>query len=134
MKTSRIVKLMGVVLISMLLTVQVEAADRKVRGAEKNAISLTVDKPIIEFLARAYSEQLSAADIIRVQRMLDQVDHITITFRDKDASDYVLHFKALDKKGLEDWMFSEGYLKSNSEPDAEVASIEPWMLDPNYLD
>jgi len=132
MRTSRILKMMGIVLFCLLLTTQVEAIDRTHRGAAKKAITLTVDKPIIEFMAKAYADQIDAKDIVRMQKMLGQIDHIVISFRDKDASDYVLKFKSLDEHGLEDWMFLEGYLTAASEP--EATAIEPWMLDPKYLE
>lgn len=132
MKTSRILKLMGVVLISLVLTTQANAIDRTHRNADKKAITLTVDKPIIEFMAKAYADQIDAKDIVRMQKMLGQIDHITISFRDEDASDYVLTFKSLDEQGLEDWMFNAGYLTSSPEP--EAAPLEAWMLDVNYLE
>jgi hypothetical protein len=132
MKTSRILKLMGVVLISLVLTTQAKAIDRTHRNADKKAITLTVDKPIIEFMAKAYADQLDAKDIVRMQKMLGQIDHITVSFRDEDASDYVLKFKSLDEQGLENWMFNAGYLISSPEP--EAAPLEAWMLDVNYLE
>jgi hypothetical protein len=131
MKISRILKLMWIVLIALVVTTQVEAIDRTHRVAEKKSIMLTVEKPVIEFMANAYAGQIDASDIVRMQKMLGQIDHITISFRDEDASDYVLTFKSLDKQGLEDWMFSEGYLTSTPEP--EAVAIESWMLDPEYL-
>jgi hypothetical protein len=134
MKTSRILKLMGIVLMALALTAQVDAIDRTNHKAAKKAVTLTVDKPIIEFMAKAYADQIDAKDIIRMQKMLGQIDHITVTFRDADASDYVLKFKTLDEHGLEDWMFSEGYLTSDPEAEPAPSAIESWMLDPSYLE
>jgi hypothetical protein len=132
MKTSRILKLLGVVLIVLSLSFSVEANDRTNRHVTKKAVTLTIDKPIIEFLAKSFGDQVDAKDIVRMQKMLSQIDHITITFRDADAADYILNFKSLDKQGLEDWMFSEGYLTNDS--DLASSEIEPWMLDPEYLE
>lgn len=132
MKTLRILKLMGIVLIGLVLSAQVEANERTHKRAAKKAITLTVDKPMIEFMAKVYSDSIDASDIVRMQKVLGKIDHITISFCDTDACDYVLKFRPLDEKGLEDWMFNEGYLKANADPD--VASIEPWMLDEDYLE
>ncbi len=132
MKTSRILKLLGILLIGLTLSTQVDAIDRTNKRAPKKAITLTVDKPMIEFMAKAYSDNIDANDIVRMQKVLGQIDHITISFCDTEACDYVLKFKTLDAAGLEEWMFSEGYLKSSANP--EVASIEPWMLDEDYLE
>jgi len=133
MKTSRILKLMGIILVTLFLTTQVEAVDRINHKTAKKSVTLTLDKPILDFMVKAYADQnqIDSDDIVRMQKVLGQIDHITISFRDKDASDYVLTFKSLDDQGLEDWMFSEGYL--TSEPEPEASAIEPWMLDPEYL-
>ncbi len=132
MKTSKMFKLVGIILIGLSLSTQVEAFDGLHRKSAKKTITLSVDKPVLEFMAKAYADQIDAKDIVRMQKVLGQIDHITISFRDADASDYVLTFKALDENGLEDWMFNEGYLVKTSEP--EVAAIETWMMDPTYLD
>lgn len=131
MKTARILKLMGIVLTGLLLTTQVEAIDLNKRSDEKKTIKINVDKPIIEIMVKAFADQINAKEIARIQKVLDQIDHITISFCDKDACDYVLKFKPLDNNGLEDWMFIEGYLTAAPEP--EPMAIEPWMLDPEYL-
>ena len=115
MKTARIFKLTGIVLIGLLITTQAGATDNKLRVSEKAALTLTFDKPIIEFMAKATAEQIDANDILRIQKMTGQIDHIAITFTDKDAMDYILKFKSLDEQGLEEWMFSEGYLTSAPE-------------------
>jgi len=131
MKTSRILKLMGIILVTLFLTVQAEANDRTYRKTAKKSVTLTLDKPVLDFMVKAYADQIDGNDIVRMQKVLGQIDHITISFRDQDASDYVLTFKSLDDQGLEDWMFNEGYL--TSEPEPEPAAIESWMLDPEYL-
>jgi len=43
-------------------------------------------------MAKAYADQIDAKDIVRIQKVLGQIDHITISFCDKDACDYVLRF------------------------------------------
>lgn len=131
MKTSRILKLMGIALMGLLMAAQVEATDRTNRKTVKKAVTLMIDQPIIEFVSKVYADQLEADDVVRVQKMLGQIDYVTITFSDKDACDYVLKFKPLDKLGLEDWMFKEGFL--NSCPETGTVAIESWMLDPDYL-
>jgi hypothetical protein len=132
MKISRIARLMGIVLIGLLLTAEAGAMDRTRHQAAKKAVTLSMDKPLIEFVAKAYADQMNSDDIARVQKILGQIDHITITFNDKEASDYVIRFKPLDERGLEEWMFNAGYLLSSN--DTEAASLEPWMMDPEYLD
>lgn len=134
MKTSRILKVLGIVLFGMVMTAQVNAIDFRNRSVDKKSVTLTVDKPIVEFISKIYEGQMNADDILRIQKMVSQIDHITVTFRDEDASDYVLKFKSLDEQGLEDWMFNEGYLNSAPEPEAESAGIEPWMLNQEYLE
>lgn len=132
MKAFKILRLVGIVLIGLVLTTQVEAIDRTNRRVVKKAITLTIDKPIIEYLTKAYAEQIDAEDIVRMQKFLGQIDHITIAFSDEEASDYVLKFKSMDEKGLEQWMFDAGYLGSAPEP--EVARIESWMMETEYLE
>jgi len=104
------------------------------RRSARKTINLTVEKPIVEYLAKIYADQIDASDIFRLQKLCCQIDHITVSFVDEDASDYVLKFKHLDKKGLEAWMFSEGYLISEPAPEAEIAEVEAWMLDSDYLE
>jgi aminoglycoside phosphotransferase family enzyme len=98
----------------------------------KNSVTLTVDQPVIEYLARIYADEMDAGDIRRIQKMCCQIDHITVVFKDEEAADYVLKFKQLDKKGLEQWMFDGGYLLSSVAPEDMV--IESWMTDSNYLE
>lgn len=123
MKTIRILKLTGIILMGLILTAQVEAKESKIRLTEKRALTLTVDKPVIEFMAKAYSDQIDAKDIVRLQKVAGQIDHVVVNFRDENASDYVLTFKSLDESGLEAWMFNEGYLSSG--PEALPASQTP---------
>lgn len=131
MKTSKIVKLIGIVLIGLFFATQVEAKGKTGVNNEKKAVTLTVDKPIIEFLAKAYGDEINAEDIVRIQKMLGQIDHITVTFTDKDAVDYVLKFKPIDGKQLEAWMFEAGYLSEDYQVEPEV--VVPWM-DNMHLD
>lgn len=93
----------------------------------KNTVNLTLDKPIIEFLASAYGDQVDASAIIRMQKTAGKIDHVTVTFRDADAVGYVLKFKELDEKGLDEWMFESGYLDNDSQSAAEP--LVPWMQD-----
>ena len=102
------------------------------RKASKNSVTLTVDQPVIEYLSRIYADDIQADDIMRIQKVCCQIDHITVVFKDETAADYVLKFKQLDRKGLESWMFGEGYLVSAPEPEPVI--IEPWMLDSAYLE
>jgi hypothetical protein len=113
-------------------TASQEPAGKKIFKPRKKSLDLTVETPIIEYLARIYADQVEAEDILRFQRMCRHIDHITVSFRDEDAADYVLRFKCLDEKALENWMFSEGYLVSAPEPEPEP--VEPWMLDEHYLE
>lgn len=113
MKTSGILKLAGVVLIGLTLTAQVNANERRNNQPAKKALNLQVDKPLVEYLAKASESELDAKDIVRMQKSLSKIDHVTVSFLDKDASDYILKFKPLDVNGLEVWMFDEGYLGSS---------------------
>jgi hypothetical protein len=113
MKTLKIFKLVVIVLVGLTLTSQVNAMDFSNRTMEKKSLLLTIDKPIIEFFANAYGNNLNSSEIIRMQKSLGQIDYISVSFQDKDASDYVLKFKSLDENELETWMFDEGYLKSS---------------------
>ncbi|MCX6227396.1 MAG: hypothetical protein NTV01_22105 [Bacteroidia bacterium] len=130
MKTEKILKLMGIVLVSLVITTQANAIENKLRHTEKSALTLTIDKPIIEFMTKANSEQIDAKDIVRMQKMAGQIDHIAISFNDKDAMDYILKFKPLDEQGLEDWMFSEGYLTSAQEAKPAVVQDVPVGVEP----
>jgi len=132
MKAIRLVTLTGMILLGFFLTTQVVSADRSIRKTNKKAVVITLDKPMLDFVIKAYAEQIDASDIVRVQKMLGQIDHITVSFCDTEACDYIVKFKPLDEQGLEAWMFSEGYL--SSEDDLEPTTIEAWMLDTEYLE
>jgi hypothetical protein len=102
MKARRFVVLTGMILLGFLLTTQVDALDRTIRKSDKKAVVITLDKPMLDFVIRAYAEQIDANDIVRVQKMLGQIDHITVSFCDSEMCDYIVKFKPLDAKGLED--------------------------------
>lgn len=125
MKTVKILKLLGILLIGMFLTTQVDAFNVGKRSDDKKAIALTFGKPIMDFVAKAYAQQIDLNDIMRIQKMLGQIDHVTITFRDEDASDYLLKFEPMDNQYLETWMFDQGYQASYNETEIEVSV--PWM-------
>lgn len=118
MKAIKTLKLTGILLLGVVLTNPLEASISSAPKSTKNVITLTVDKPVIEYMAKTAADQIEAADIYRMQKMAFQIDHLTISFADPDASDYVFRFKPIDEQGLEAWMFSEGYLKSAPENDA----------------
>ena len=120
------------VLIAIGLSTQVQAGNDKNQKANKKPLTLTIDKPIIDYLSKIYINELDQADVVRLQRFLGEIDHITVSFKDEDTSDYVLKFKELDNQGLEQWMLDEGYLTKTAEP-AEPSGVEPWMMDPDYL-
>jgi hypothetical protein len=125
MKTTRIFKMIGIVLLGMMLTLPVPANEPGNRPSDKKAIIKTVDKPVLEFIARVFADHVKSNDIIGVQKTLGEIDHVTISFRDEDASDYVLNFKPLDEKQLEVWLFDEGYLSSDYQAGPEI--VVPWM-------
>ena len=131
MKTTKILKLMGIVLIGLFLTTNLNANSRTNKSTGKKAITMTIDKPIIEFMVKAYADQLKADDIVRMQKILGQIDHVTVSFTDKTASDYILKFKPIDEQELEAWMFDAGYLSSDYQSEPVVAV--PWM-DSMHLD
>ena len=130
MKTSNFLRITGILLIGMFLTAQANAFNVSKRYEEKKAIVLKVDKPIIEFVAKAYAQQLGSNDIARIHKVLGKIDHVTISFRDEDASDYLLKFEPMNDQDLENWMFDEGYLDSDFETDMEVSV--PWMDNMNF--
>jgi len=125
MKTTRILKVMGIVLLGMFLTMQVHAIDPANRLTDKKAITKTVDKQVLKFIERVFDHQIKSNDIVGIRKMLDQIDHVTISFRDKDVSDYVLNFKPMDERQLEVLMFDEGYLSSDYKNGPEI--VIPWM-------
>ena len=111
---------------------QVQAKNDRNQKADKKPLTLTIEKPMIDYLSKIYGNDLDKEDIVRLQRFLGEIDHITVSFKDEDTSDYVLKFKELDKPGLEQWMLDEGYL-SGTDATAEKTSVEPWMMDQDYL-
>ncbi len=129
MKLNSIIKVLVMVLITVGLTLPANADDLKDNRTAKKSVTLTIDKPIIDFLAKIYGSEMQLDDVFRVQRFLSEIDHITITFKDEDDMDYILIFKELNDLQLEEWMFDEGYL--NEEP--QSAQLEAWMMDPGYL-
>jgi len=130
MKSQTTIKIAGVLILAIFTALPVHA-DRVTRKYnDKKPIVLTIDQPIIEYLAKIYSDDLNSDNIYRVQKFLGQIDNITISFKDKDAADYILKFRDLDQPGLEQWMFDEGYLTDSS----ESQPVEPWMEDPDFLD
>jgi hypothetical protein len=129
MKVKGIIRLLVVALIALGMTIPANADDLKNSRTQKKSVTLTVDTPIIDFIAKIYGDQFSYDDAYRVQRFLSEVDHITISFKDADDQDYVLVFKELNDQQLEQWMFDEGYL--SAEP--QSAPVEAWMKNPHYL-
>jgi citrate lyase gamma subunit len=120
MKTTKFFTLIGIVLIGAAMISPAKAFEPSTRYPEKKAINIDVDRPILEFFASAYGNQIDARDIVRLQKALGQIDHVTVSFTDKDASDYVLRFKSLNEQGLEAWMFDEGYLGSAPKPETTI--------------
>ncbi len=130
MKSNALIKLMVVALLTIAMIVPAQANDRQKDRNQKKSVVLNMEKPIIDYLAKILGDQMEADDVYRVQRFLGKIDHVTISFTDVDAEDYVLVFKELNDQQLEAWMFEEGYL---SEP-AESLPVEPWMTDLSYLE
>ncbi len=138
MKTLKILKLTGIILLGLGFTAQVEANDSSAPKSAKNVITLTVDQPIIEYMAKAVADQVDANDVMRMKNMAMQIDHLTISFRDETAADYVLKFKPIDEQGLETWMFNAGYLNSSVSTEsaplkdisAKIQYANQWNLKP----
>lgn len=122
MKATKFFKLIGIILISLVLTGQAHANTSSSIKQDKKSVTLTVDKPVIQFMAKAFADKIDASDILRMKNVAGQIDYLTVSFRDKDAADYILKFKPLDEQGLEDWMFDEGYLTSNPNADQGVGN------------
>jgi len=129
MKANGLIKLLIVALITLGMTVPAHADDQKNSRKPKKSVTLTIDTPMIDFVSKIYGDQFSYDDAYRVQRFLEEVDHITISFKDEDDLDYVLVFKELDDQQLEQWMFDAGYL--STEP--QSTPVEAWMQNPRYL-
>jgi len=138
MKTSKILNLAGIVLIGLFIGINVDASPRDSKSSTRKSVTLKIDKPILDFFATAFKSQIDANDIVRVQKMLSQVDNITISFTDKDASDYQLKFANMDEASLTKWMIEQGYLPSTSEAgsisemETETEVNVPWMENMNF--
>lgn len=130
MKSQTLIKLTGVLFLALFCVLPAHADKYNKKYNDKKPIVLNIDQPIIDYLAKIYDNQLNSDNIYRVQKFLDQIDNITITFKDDDAADYVLIFRELDQPGLEQWMFDEGYLTDSG----ESHPVESWMQDPSYLE
>ncbi len=129
MKAKKVMTTLAILLIGLVFATNADARDLKNRRKEKKSVTLTVDKPIIDFVSKAYADDLNASDIVRAHKILSQVDHVTVSFRDPETPDYVLFFKELDNQQLEQWMFDAGYLEN--EP--VISQLEPWMFESEYL-
>ncbi len=129
MKSNALIKLMVVALLTIAMVAPAQANDRLKDRNHKKSVVLNMDKPIIDYLAKILGDQMEADDVYRVQRFLGKIDHVTISFTDEDAEDYVLVFKELNDQQLEAWMFEEGYLTEA----VESLPVEPWMTDLSYL-
>jgi hypothetical protein len=129
MKTTGIIRMLLVALVLAGVTMQADALNGKNRRTEKKSVTLKVDTPLIDYISKIYAADLQTEDVYRVQRFLGEVDHVTISFKDEDAADYVLYFKELDKPALEKWMVDKGYLGNEK----VISSVEPWMTDADYL-
>ncbi len=92
MKANGLIKLLIVALITLGMTVPAHADDLKNFRKPKKSVTLTIDTPMIDFVSKIYGDQFSYDDAYRVQRFLEEVDHITISFKDEDDLDYVLVF------------------------------------------
>jgi len=125
MKTVKILKLTGILLIGIFLTTPVDALNSGKRSDDKKAIVLTLSKPIMNLVANTFAGKLDSNEIMRIQKMLGQIDHVTIAFRDENASDYLLKIEPMDDQELEAWMFDQGYLPFENESEMEVSV--PWM-------
>lgn len=130
MKTKRLITILAILVFGLGMTANAGTADEKSRAKDKKPLTFVIDKPILDYLAKYYADELDANDIIRVQKVLCKVDHITVTFTEQDAPDYVFYFKDLDQSELEAWMFNAGYLTKDTEP----VIVEKWMMDPTYLE
>ncbi len=130
MKTKSLITILTITLLGLGLTANATNGYDKRPDKTKKAIAFNIDKPIIDFMAKYYTDEIDAGDIIRIQKILSKVDHVTVTFTEADAPDYVFYFKEMDESSLEQWMFDAGYL----EEDTEVQSLEPWMMDAEYLE
>ena len=123
MKTVKILSLTGMMLMAFCLAAPVKAGEGVAKDVAKKTISINLEKPIIDYIASACEKPLDAKDIIRMQKVLDQVDHVTISFTDQEAADYQLSFDELDAEAMERWMFEQGYSVTAASNEISV----PWM-------
>ena len=130
MKTKQLIAILAILILGLGMTANAGTDDTKSRAKEKKPYTFVIDKPILDFLAKYYADELDAADIIRVQKVLCKVDHITVSFTERDVPDYVFYFKDLDESELESWMFNAGYLSEDPEP----VIVEKWMMESSYLE
>ena len=130
MKTKQVIAILAILILGLGMTANAATENTKIRAKEKKPYTFVIDKPILDFLAKYYAEELDADDIVRVQKVLCKVDHITVSFTERDVPDYVFYFKDLDESELEAWMFNAGYLSEDPEP----VIVEKWMMDPSYLE
>ena len=130
MKTKQVITILAILILGLGMTANAGTENTKIRAKEKKPYTFVIDKPILDFLAKYYAEELDADDIVRVQKVLCKVDHITVSFTERDVPDYVFYFKDLDESELEAWMFNAGYLSEDPEP----VIVEKWMMDPSYLE
>ncbi|MFO7616815.1 MAG: hypothetical protein R6V75_06155 [Bacteroidales bacterium] len=130
MKTKQVITILAILVLGLGMTANAGNANEKIRAKEKKPYTFVIDKPILDFLAKYYAEELDVDDILRVQKVLCKVDHITVSFTEQDVPDYVFYFKDLNQSELEQWMFNAGYLSKDPEP----VIVENWMMDPCYLE
>ena len=130
MKTKQNITILAILFLGLGMTANAGVPKEKTRAKNPKPYTFMIEKPILNFIAQYYDNELDAADIQLIQRVLCQVDHITVTFSDPEVPDYVFYFKSLNQMELEEWMFNAGYLAQDPEP----VVVERWMMDPSYLD
>ncbi len=126
MKTNKLIKAAGVILLGVALSLNLQASsDRNSRNARTAFSQIT------------HTVKLTGDDIRNMQMLLAQSDAVHITWnnhelrfalRDGEVPEYTIRFEALNDEPVEDWMFESGYLGEESE-----ASVESWMLADDYL-
>jgi hypothetical protein len=127
MKTNNLLKIAGVFLTGIILTMNVQAAaDKNSRLARTSINQLT------------HSVRLTSEDIRNMQLLLSQSDavhiswnrnELTFALREGDIPEYTIRFEALNSEPVEDWMFESDYLGEES-----IAPIEGWMTEADYLE
>lgn len=123
MKTAKILSLTGMMMMALCLTAPVKAGEGIAKDVAKKTISINLEKPVIDYVTSACEKPLDARDMIRMKKVLDQVDHVVITFSDPDAADYQLNFDESDASAIESRMFEQGYSVTAAATEAPV----PWM-------